>query len=77
MSQALLLAGPLTWQRAKQALISVAQGVSFLHMSGIIHRDLKCANVLVSRNWDVKISGTMTSFNVFVYKFARFWAFSC
>lgn len=28
----------------------------YLHANGIIHRDLKLANLLVTANWDVKIS---------------------
>jgi len=32
-----------------------ATGLNFLHLSGIIHRDLKSANLLVTADWRIKI----------------------
>eukprot|EP01105_Mastigella_eilhardi_P008505 TRINITY_DN2061_c0_g1_i18.p1 TRINITY_DN2061_c0_g1~~TRINITY_DN2061_c0_g1_i18.p1 ORF type:complete len:1315 (-),score=237.47 TRINITY_DN2061_c0_g1_i18:455-4399(-) len=52
----ILAKGALQWQYAHHALLSITQGVTFLHQSGIIHRDLKCANVLVGAKWDVKLA---------------------
>jgi serine/threonine protein kinase len=33
-----------------------AQGMHFLHSSGILHRDLKSPNLLLDDKWNVKIS---------------------
>ena len=37
-------------------MYSIMKGVSFIHSKGIIHRDLKPLNILITDNWDVKIS---------------------
>ena len=34
----------------------VLLGVDFLHSRGKIHRDIKCANILIATNGDVKIA---------------------
>eukprot|EP00727_Mastigamoeba_balamuthi_P000163 m51a1_g10143 putative serine threonine kinase (1409) ;mRNA; r:62958-68430 len=39
-----------------QILTSVCQGMIYLHMSGIIHRDLKSSNILLNKKWDVKLA---------------------
>lgn len=37
----------LSWKTKLQILLGIAKGMSFLHAKGILHRDLKTANVLV------------------------------
>lgn len=37
-------------------MYSIMKGVNYMHSKGIIHRDLKPLNILVTDNWDVKIS---------------------
>jgi serine/threonine protein kinase len=40
--------GPLPWQRAARYVADVAEGLREVHSSGIVHRDVKPANIL----WD-------------------------
>lgn len=43
--------GPLPWPEAQTIGIEICAGLQTIHQAGIIHRDLKCRNVmLVSRN---------------------------
>jgi serine/threonine protein kinase len=49
----LLLRSPATcWDY----MLSLAQGVVFLHSNGVLHRDLKPANVLLDRRGRLKIA---------------------
>lgn len=34
----------------------IMKGVLYMHSKGIIHRDLKPLNILVTSNWEIKIS---------------------
>jgi serine/threonine protein kinase len=36
--------------------VQAAQGMHFLHSSGVLHRDLKSPNLLLDDKWNVKIS---------------------
>lgn len=46
----------LTFEEIRRALRDTALGVEFLHFLGIIHRDIKPMNLLVTSKGDVKIS---------------------
>ncbi|KAH3767572.1 serine/threonine protein kinase [Pelomyxa schiedti] len=47
---------PLQVSRSLSIAKGIAQGMSFLHASSIIHRDLKSLNVLLTKNYEVKLS---------------------
>ncbi|XP_071719546.1 uncharacterized protein [Rutidosis leptorrhynchoides] len=51
----------LTWMKRLNICIDVASGLSFLHDGAltkevVIHRDIKCANILLNGDWKAKIS---------------------
>eukprot|EP00727_Mastigamoeba_balamuthi_P002389 m51a1_g12147 putative serine threonine kinase (663) ;mRNA; r:492-4987 len=43
-------------KQADNILLSVCNGMLYLHMSNIVHRDLKSNNILLNKKWDVKLS---------------------
>ncbi|MBI2686139.1 MAG: serine/threonine protein kinase [Acidobacteria bacterium] len=48
--------GPIPWPRMIRFLREIAAGLDFAHSKGIIHRDVKPANILVSAAGHAKIS---------------------
>lgn len=45
----------LTWAIKEKMAVGSSDGLSFLHGHSIIHRDLKSANLLLNKNFEVKI----------------------
>ncbi|XP_076921750.1 uncharacterized protein LOC143583293 [Bidens hawaiensis] len=47
----------LDWRRRLQMAIDIARGMNYLHQYNppIVHRDLKSSNLLVDKNWTVKV----------------------
>eukprot|EP01114_Cavostelium_apophysatum_P016435 TRINITY_DN4674_c0_g1_i1.p1 TRINITY_DN4674_c0_g1~~TRINITY_DN4674_c0_g1_i1.p1 ORF type:complete len:333 (+),score=76.53 TRINITY_DN4674_c0_g1_i1:111-1109(+) len=45
------------WKDIMKVLIQVGQAMAYLHAKNILHRDLKCSNLLVSdsTNWGIKV----------------------
>ena len=43
--------------QARFVLRSIASGISHCHVRGIVHRDLKCENIMLTRDMEVKIGG--------------------
>jgi serine/threonine-protein kinase len=47
--------GPLKLQDAIDIIIQVAQGLKAAHVKGIVHRDIKCSNIILSSDKQAKI----------------------
>src|SRR5881275_978577 len=47
--------GPLPGQRAMEIMADVCAALDFSHRHGIVHRDVKPANVMITRNGAVKV----------------------
>ncbi|KAF9162683.1 hypothetical protein DFQ26_003345 [Actinomortierella ambigua] len=45
----------VTWTEKSRIAQQIAQGLAYIHHEGILHRDLKSANVLLTVNMDVKL----------------------
>jgi serine/threonine-protein kinase len=48
--------GPLAVPRALEVALAVADGLAFAHDRGLVHRDVKPQNVLLSREGEVKVT---------------------
>ena len=46
---------PLPWQRALELGVSLARGLAAAHDQGILHRDIKLANVVLSETGELKL----------------------
>lgn len=47
--------GPLDWRQATEVTVKIAGALESAHLAGVLHRDVKPENVLVSRYGDVKL----------------------
>lgn len=56
LGQVLAAKGELPWELRLSFALDIARGLAFIHKNGIIHRDLKSSNLLVSSDWTVKVA---------------------
>ncbi|KAI7818394.1 kinase-like domain-containing protein [Gamsiella multidivaricata] len=45
----------LDWESKRRIVAEVAQGLAYLHSKGIVHRDIKEENILLTKHWQVKL----------------------
>ena len=59
----------MPWARRVSLLMDIARGMNYLHtrVPRVIHRDLKCGNVLVNKDWVAAV----TDFGLSVTKQGR------
>lgn len=50
---------PIDWITRMKWSIQLSNALEYLHNVNLIHRDLRCVNILLSKEMDVKISGTI------------------
>lgn len=46
----------LSWKQRIEICLGAARGLCYLHENGVVHRDVKSHNILVSEDYDAKIS---------------------
>ncbi|AVR52835.1 serine/threonine protein kinase [Marseillevirus Shanghai 1] len=46
----------IDWETKRKILFGVCDGLCYLHSKGVVHRDIKSSNILVSDLWEAKIS---------------------
>src|SRR5262245_39243616 len=55
LSSVLTASGPLPIAQAIECIMQAAKGLEFAHAMGVVHRDIKPGNLLLSKTGDVKI----------------------
>ena len=49
---------PIKWPIRMKWCMQLTNALLYLHQSGIVHRDIRCVNILLTKDWNVKISGS-------------------
>ncbi|CCH45586.1 hypothetical protein BN7_5169 [Wickerhamomyces ciferrii] len=48
--------GPLSEKQVAKYLVQVLEGLKYLHSQGVVHRDVKAANILLTSKGDIKLT---------------------
>jgi len=48
--------GPLDWQQASEYMIQVCHALTVAHAEGIVHRDIKPQNILITKDGHIKVT---------------------
>ncbi len=59
--------GHISEPEARFVFRQILEGIGYCHMADIAHRDIKCENIMLDRNMDVKIGGTY----IYIYTLYR------
>ncbi|RHZ63719.1 hypothetical protein Glove_328g19 [Diversispora epigaea] len=51
----------ISWTKKLQFISDIFCGLSFIFNCGILHHDVRCENILITKNWEAKISNFKTS----------------
>ena len=44
-------------QQARFVIRGISSSIAYCHAKGIVHRDLKCENIMLTKDMDIKIGG--------------------
>ncbi|CAG8443211.1 7211_t:CDS:10 [Diversispora eburnea] len=51
----------ISWTKKLQFISDIFCGLSFIINCGVLHHDVRCENILITKNWEAKISNFKTS----------------
>lgn len=64
LGQTLRAFGKLNERLAASYVVKILEGLHYLHSSDVVHCDLKAANILTTKNGNIKLSDFGVSFNL-------------
>ena len=70
LSQRIARAGPLKPAEAKEIALQLCAGLAQAHRQGVVHGDLKCANVILTKSAESSVRAVLTDFGLAKLKLA-------